>query len=74
MQNLSYTPAPVRDIDISAPVFHSVPKNGSSPKTDRLLAEKWLLETLDNSRKTAEEKGWLTQEDVERKLGHWAED
>ena len=64
----------LRDIAIDDPVF--LTKNGRGryvivdiDEYERQRATLKLLAELAESEKSAREKGWLTQEDVERELG-----
>ena len=73
MQNLNYTNT-VRDIDISAPVFLTMSEKEKRKRAEREEAIKWFLDDIAKARRTADEQGWLTQEDVERALGYGVED
>ena len=60
MRNLNYTDR-VRDIDISSPVFIAM-----SEHDKRKWAENRLMEELEKGRKSAEEFGWISEEEADR--------
>lgn len=64
----------LRDVSVGAPVF--LTKNGRGKYAildihdyDRIQATIQLMNELAKGRKSGEEKGWLTLEEVERELG-----
>lgn len=64
----------LQDISVGAPVF--LTKNGRGKYAildihdyDRIQATIQLMNELAKGRKSGEEKGWLTLEEVERELG-----
>jgi hypothetical protein len=76
MQNLNYNTVRLRDIDISSSVIRATSEQSDKRvrSVEWLRAEKWLLDTLAEAERVSDEQGWLTQEDVERKLGYGVED
>ncbi len=64
----------LHDVDIGSPVF--LTKNGRGKYAildiqdfEKTQAKLLLLSELSKGRKSGEEKGWLTLEEVEKKLG-----
>ncbi len=59
----------LRDVDVGAPVF--LTRNGRGKYAildmadyEKLQASIWLMNELEKGRRSGEEKGWLTEEDV----------
>ncbi|ANU54640.1 type II toxin-antitoxin system prevent-host-death family antitoxin [Acutalibacter muris] len=64
----------LRDVDVGAPVF--LTRNGRGKYAildmadyEKLQASIWLMNELEKGRRSGEEKGWLSIEEVERSLG-----
>lgn len=64
----------LRDVDVGSPVF--LTRNGRGKYAildmadyEKLQASIWLMNELEKGRRSGEEKGWLSIEEVERNLG-----
>ncbi|MCL2054108.1 MAG: hypothetical protein FWG90_06685 [Oscillospiraceae bacterium] len=75
MQNLNYNnTVRIKNIDTDSPIALTLSEQSRRKQAEREEAIKWFLEDIAEARRIADEQGWLTQEDVERKLGYGVED
>ncbi|MCL2055487.1 MAG: hypothetical protein FWG90_13790 [Oscillospiraceae bacterium] len=76
MQNLNYNfvesplnTARIKGIDTASPVVMTMTEQSKCLRAEREEAEKWLLDTLAESRRIADEQGWIPIEELEREYG-----
>ena len=66
MQNLNYNAVNFRNMAGVPPVVMNVSEQTRRLSAEREEAEKWLLDKFEKSRKSAEEYGFISEEEIDR--------
>ncbi|MCL2053583.1 MAG: hypothetical protein FWG90_03955 [Oscillospiraceae bacterium] len=71
MQNLNYNAVNFRSIAGTPPSPVAINMTGQTRhlQSEREEAEKWLLDKFEKSRKSAEEYGFISEEEMDREFG-----